>query len=199
LVEPFVDENMLVWPVKWRAPRKIFVCSQTDLFGEWVPDEQIRTVFRIMVSTPRHSYQVLTKRISRAREFFDRLPMEIPNVWLGVSVEDQTRFEDRVPELMATRAAVRFISYEPALGPIDCDGLVPEWVIAGGESGAGARPAEVEWFRDVRDQVWSCGGAFFMKQLGGVRNKREKLEDLPDDLRIREFPGEAKETEYDDK
>jgi protein gp37 len=126
-------------PLRWRKPRRIFVCSMTDLFGEWVPFELIDWVFAVMALAPQHTYQVLTKRPERMREYLvGRRDWAIPNLWLGVSVEDQVAAESRIPVLLDTPAAVRFLSCEPLLGPVDLEpwlatGLL-HWVICGGES-----------------------------------------------------------------
>ena len=121
------------------------------------------------------------------------LQWPMPNVWLGTSCENQAMADERVPHLLACPAAVRFLSCEPLLGPIDFMwdrsmriGL--DWVIVGGESGHGARPMNPEWARSIRDQCFHNDVAFFMKQMGGAIDKRHDLEDMPEDLRIRQFP-----------
>ncbi|MBF6164911.1 phage Gp37/Gp68 family protein [Streptomyces gardneri] len=153
-------------PRRWRAPRVVFVNSMSDLFHAKVPVGFIRDVFDVMRETPQHTYQVLTKRSMRLKRLADRL--EWPdNVWMGVSVEN-TDYLDRVDHLREVPAAVRFLSCEPLLGPLD--GLVLDgigWVIAGGESGAGHRPLDPEWVRDIRDNCNAAGVPFFFKQWGG--------------------------------
>lgn len=242
----------LDWPLRWRQPKKIFVCNQSDLFHEDVPHEFIAAVFAVMMAAPQHTFQVLTKRAERMRDWFrwlderggiyryirsirvdgDRtIPdlfsavartevlrgktvralsdpwMQIfnaaavsgagplPNVWLGVSAEDQERADERIPLLLQTPAAVRFVSAEPLLGPVDltrisgerlrgCEGYtinaldqrmnpilgVPfrhlDWVIAGGESGKGARACDVAWIRAIVDQCRGASVPVFCKQLG---------------------------------
>lgn len=153
-------------PTTWSSPRTVFVNSMSDLFHARVSDAFIAQVFAVMESTPRHTYQVLTKRPRRAARLSDRLPWP-HNVWLGVSVEteDQTW---RLDDLRAVPARVRFISAEPLLGPLsnmDLDGI--DWLIAGGESGPRHRPMEASWVRDLRDQCAAADVAFFFKQWGG--------------------------------
>lgn len=173
LVDPFVDEKILQQPLHWKKPRKIFVCSQTDLFGEWVTDEMIDDVFAITVQCPQHTFQVLTKRPERMLHVMTKVvrtqkfwPM--PNVWLGVSCENQATADERIPLLLQTPAAVRFISYEPALEKVDFyQWLGGKWIdqiIIGAESGRGARPFSEDWARSTRDQCINAGTAFFYKQ-----------------------------------
>lgn len=224
----YLDERILAAPLRWKRPRRVFVCSMTDLFGEWVPFEMIDRVFAVMALAKSHTFQVLTKRPERMREYmtaglrvyqstldgarlpvggafwpegeaatriigeisrleaeptYPRLPnWPLPNVWLGVSAEDQERAEMRIPELLATPAAVRFVSAEPLLGPVDLathkaldqDGSFAgwriayglHWVIVGGESGQDARPFDLAWARSVVQQCQAAGTAVFVKQLG---------------------------------
>jgi len=194
------NEMWLDQPFRWRRPREIFVCAHADLFHPKVPFEWLDRIFGVMALTP-HTYQVLTKRSARMREYaqiwFDRLahgnvmiphptgmrpfhhlvdwlalPRVLPNVHFGVSCEDQKRADLRVPDLLLTPAAKRFISAEPLLGPIDFtpwldDGI--DQVITGGESGKGdrrPRPVHVDAFRSIRDQCKEAGTAFFHKQNG---------------------------------
>ncbi|MFC4910907.1 DUF5131 family protein [Actinomadura gamaensis] len=206
----------LTQPLHWRRGRRIFVNSMSDLFHTGVPADYIARVFAVMAASPRHTFQVLTKRHARMRTLLN-LPdfahtvralaatdygaagttawaWPLPNVWLGVSVENQKWADIRVPALLNTSAAVRFLSAEPLLGPIDLTQAVRtmgserghgltasfvhaggccqrrfhgiDWVIAGGESGPAARPAHPDWFRSLRAQ---CDGAqvpFFFKQWG---------------------------------
>lgn len=234
MVEPFLDGATLVKPLSWRKPRKVFVCSMTDLFGEWVPDEWIARVFAMMASARQHTFQVLTKRPARMRAFLAKVAQcehgwlthngsnpvsfggtgviihdgagwPLPNVWLGTSVEDQVRADERIPELLECPAAVRFLSCEPLLGPVDVGyyigdrGTLPDndpnidWVIVGGESGPGARPCDLAWIREIVEQCQDAGVAVFYKQ-GGASNrcphdrKGGHLECFPEDLQIREYP-----------
>jgi protein gp37 len=205
------NEKVLLDPLRWKRPRRIFVCAHGDLFHDKVPDEWIDRVFAVMALAPQHEFQVLTKRSARMRAYMNRacgriadavmalrrelgiksavapLPHITPgaewwplsNVWLGVSVEDQARADARIPDLLATPAAVRWISAEPLLGPVDlkdfllCHASAPTvagwskyWVVAGGESGPGARPMHPDWARSLRDQCAAAGVAFLFKQWG---------------------------------
>jgi protein gp37 len=213
-------------PLGWRKPRKVFVNSMSDLFHEAIPDEFIAKVFAVMAATPQHTYQILTKRHGRMRSLLnseahaERVATEcaqlwevdrvapfrgpLPNVWLGVSVEDQKRADLRIPALMETPAAVRFLSCEPLLGPVDLTQVAPglrysnsgftalrgnpriHWVIVGGESGNGARPMDPEWVRSLRDQCVAAEVPYFMKQWGG-RNKKATGREL-DGRTWDEFP-----------
>lgn len=195
-------EDRLNIPLHWRKPRRVFVNSMSDLFHPDVDFEFIKLVYRVMFLSMQHTFQILTKRPERMFEFTnwmikDGIHMPISNVWLGVSCEDQAAADERIPWLLKTPAAVRFVSYEPALGPVDftalnfgtswessaldgwyvtpdgrdepdqhSDGNKLDWVIAGGESGPGARPAHPDWFRSVRDQCVEAGIPFFFKQWG---------------------------------
>lgn len=218
-------------PIRWKKPRRIFVNSMSDLFHEKLNNEQIAAVFGVMAAAPRHTFQVLTKRAKRMREWFtwveqraehgkrlfpndDREwrihqllnvaarrdgatetpphhggPWPLPNVWMGVSVENQAAANERIPELLRTPAAVRFLSCEPLIGAVDIGhwldlchkchvlndvtheerhaashGPALHWVIAGCESGPGARPCKVAWLRSLRNQCKEAGVAFFLKQ-----------------------------------
>lgn len=198
-------------PLRWTKPKRIFVNAQSDLFHDNVPDEFIAEVFAVMAVTPRHTFQVLTKRHGRMRSLLSSIafgssvrsrindildngaqwPPEwepeghdlawpLPNVWLGVSVENQRWADIRVRELLGTPAAVRFLSCEPLLGPVDLARAIEpnfavsgwkdlsglDWVIVGGESGPGARPMQPEWARSLRDQCTAAGVAFHFKQWG---------------------------------
>jgi protein gp37 len=214
-----VHPDTLYEPFTWVKPRKVFVNSMSDLFHKGVPSDFIAQVFAVMALTPRHTYQVLTKRHARLRSLLnapefhrsvlawtarlqnDTHPMPswnpgektlknwpVPNVWLGVSVEDQHWADIRVRALAETPAAVRFLSAEPLLGEIVlnrghivcpthdfpggfCSGycpdqIRPDWIITGGESGPGARPAHPAWFRNLRDQSVALGIAYLHKQNG---------------------------------
>lgn len=234
------NDQVLLDPLHWRRPRRIFVCAHGDLFHENVPFEWIDRVFAVMALAPQHQFQVLTKRAARMRAYFedrstrrcdsrgaalialweametpdgDRIfegPWPLPNVWLGVSVEDQKRAEERIPDLLATPAAIRWLSCEPLLGPLDlecidlafvesreqepsglvsvsaldglhfdCEGSVDgvlgnpdphvDWVVAGGESGPGARPMKPDWPRSLRDQCARAAVPFLFKQWGAFR------------------------------
>jgi protein gp37 len=242
------NEQWLTDPLRWKRPRRIFVCAHGDLFHEDVPDEWIDRVFAVMALAPQHTFQVLTKRSARMCEYFEARrdgdpwaeaadhiadlrnmvdhpavleprDLPLPNVWLGVSVEDQARADERIPDLLTTPAAVRFISAEPLLGPLELGCIEPrewrapmswvgidmidaakgegwifdedgeleklvstarlDWVIAGGESGPGARPMDGDWVRDLRDQCAEAAVPFHFKQHGEWMDTRD-LRNLPD-------------------
>jgi protein gp37 len=161
-------------PLSWRRSRMIFVNSMSDLFHKEVPFAFIDQVFNTMEQAAWHTYQVLTKRSSRMRDYLRRRygGGEAPaHIWCGVSIEDEGAAA-RLRHLADAPAATRFLSIEPLLGPVgrlDLSGIA--WVIVGGESGPGARPVEADWVRDVRDQCLSSRTAFFFKQWGGFRPK----------------------------
>lgn len=166
--------DRLAQPLTWRRPRMIFVNSMSDLFHKSVPHEFINRVFDTMETADQHIFQVLTKRSSLMRSYLrrryaDRAPP--PHIWLGVSIEDANA-KARVDHLRTARAGVRFLSVEPLIGPIgNIDLTNIHWVIAGGESGPGARPMHIEWAREIRDRCAEQGVAFFFKQWGGLRPK----------------------------
>ena len=164
-----LHEDTLQIPHGWAAPRKVFVNSMSDLFHPDVPEAFIREVFQVMRATPRHEYQVLTKRSKRLAEMAHRLPWP-DNVWIGVSIENQ-RYAFRADHLREVPSAVRFISAEPLIGPLSLDLTGIDWMIVGGESGAGARPIDPDWVRSLRDTCASVGVAFFFKQWGGRHPK----------------------------
>lgn len=162
---------MLQLPLTWKAPKRIFVNSMSDLFHKDVPVEYIRDVFDVMARADWHQFQVLTKRSERLRELAPELPWA-PHIWMGVSVENAT-YVDRIDDLRATGAAVKFLSLEPLLGPmpqLKLKGI--DWVIVGGESGPGARLMEEQWVLDIRNQCVPSNVAFFFKQWGGVQKSR---------------------------
>jgi protein gp37 len=186
-------------PMRWTRPRRIFVNSMSDLFHNEVPDRFIADVFAVMTIAEKHTFQLLTKRHGRMRSLlssvrfwravsaarnvrgYDSLPdtgaagFEPPsNVWLGVSVEDQQWADIRIPALLETPAAIRWLSCEPLLGPVDIfrssnidrdPGL--DWVVVGGESGIASRPMELAWVRSLRDECVGAEIPFFFKQWGG--------------------------------
>ncbi|MFI1717655.1 DUF5131 family protein [Streptomyces litmocidini] len=161
-----IHPDALDVPLQWKAPRMVFVNSMSDLFHARVPLDFVRQVFEVIASTPQHTYQLLTKRSLRLRRIADRLDWP-PNLWMGVSVENRDQL-DRVDDLRTVPAAVRFLSCEPLLGPLNglnLDGI--GWVIAGGESGPGHRPVEEEWLIDIRNLCSAAGVPFFFKQWGG--------------------------------
>jgi protein gp37 len=157
-------------PLRWKRPRTIFVNSMSDLFHEDIPEEFVKDVFRVMGEADWHCFQILTKRHERLVDLADRL-LWPPNVWMGVSIENR-RFVHRADFLRDVPSAVRFISAEPLLGPLEGLDLTDiDWLIAGGESGGGHRTVRVEWLRDLRDRCIDGDVAFFFKQWGGVRSK----------------------------
>lgn len=201
-------------PIRWKRPRMVFVNSMSDLFHEGVTDETIDRIFTSMALAPKHIFQVLTKRPERMQKYMERLsksinPLEkiaremghtflfqnlpllawpIRNVWLGVSVEDQESADYRIPLLLQTQAEIRWVSYEPALGPVDFTNLragtvdalsgrdfenlgvdrTPglNWIVVGGESGPGARRFDVDWARNTVKQCKAAGVSCFVKQFG---------------------------------
>jgi len=162
--------DRLAQPLRWKRPRRIFVNSLSDLFHRDVPDEFIRNVFGIMTRAQQHVFQVLTKRPERMRRLVPAMlagNAPAQNIWLGVSVENND-YAWRADMLRETPAAIRFLSVEPMLGPIEdvrLDGI--DWVIVGGESGPGARPLDPQWVRATRDRCGAGSVAFFFKQWGG--------------------------------
>ncbi len=198
-------DDRLDQPLRWSKPRMIFVNSMSDLFHEDVPDAFIDKVFAVMALAPQHTFQVLTKRPERMLRWFDPgydnrehavgqamreiaaargddhsgLPeWPLPNVWLGVSIEDQTAADERIPLLLQTPATVRWVSAEPLLERVEIGFAMPwrvagaaygqtlDWVVVGGESGPNARPMHAEWVRKLRDDCAAADVPLFMKQLG---------------------------------
>lgn len=158
-------------PLRWKRPRVIFVNSMSDLFHRDVPESYLQQVFDVMRRTPHHTYQILTKRAERLARVAPRLVWP-GNVWMGVSVESP-QYTWRIDYLRRVPATVRFISAEPLLAALPRLNLAGiHWLIAGGESQTGCRPAELDWFRDLRDQCHTAGVKFFLKQLGGHPSKR---------------------------
>jgi protein gp37 len=160
--------DLLDLPRRWKQPRTVFVNSMSDLFHEDIPHGYIARVFETMRACPQHTFQVLTKRAERLARLAPRLPWP-GNVWMGVSVEDG-RVVERIQWLRTVPAAVRFLSLEPLIGPLEAlplEGI--NWVIVGGESGPRARPMKREWVNSILRQCRASGAAFFFKQWGGVR------------------------------
>ena len=211
------NEQWLDQPLRWKKPRRIFVVAHGDLFHENGWPMWIAKIFGVMAACPQHKFQVLTKRpermlswmtdpmipriVNSCREKFTEyglsMPWPLPNVWLGTSVENQPTV-DRLAYLRETPAAVRWVSFEPLLAPVDIstprfhvslpgDPFTPrylprlDWVVVGGESGPGYRPMNPEWARSIRDQCKAAGIPFFMKQMAGKAA-------IPADLMIREYP-----------
>lgn len=187
-------------PYKWKKPRRIFVCSMGDLFHEAVPFDFIwQDVFGVIEDCKRHTFLILTKRPQRINDFLDYVSKDLSknidfpeNVWLGVSVEDQPTADERIPILLQVPAAKHFVSYEPALGPIDLKIFSGEyhediknnkivyhymiddidWVIAGCESGPHRRSAKIDWFKSLRDQCEAAKVPFFLKQAENYYTKK---------------------------
>jgi len=219
-----LNDYWLDQPLKWKRPRRVFVCAHGDLFHESIPDEWIDKVFAVMACAGNHTFQVLTKRpkrmcdavarIGKPINILDRqarlmgrtlkfeglglVPWPLPNVWLGVSAERQIEADERVPLLLQTAAAVRFVSAEPLLEAIDFGRIVRDalfagkifsdgkthpigWIIVGGESGPKHRPMEEQWARDIIADCETAGVAAFMKQMAGKAP-------IPPHLMVRQFP-----------
>jgi protein gp37 len=193
-------------PIKWDREaalagvrERVFCGSLCDVFDPEVPPEWRSDLFKLIAATPHLDWLLLTKRPQNVRRMIGQiaLPMcqaweETPphNVWVGTSVEDQTRANQRIPVILEVPAVIRFLSVEPLLGPVDLRPFLDrlDWVIVGGESGRGCRPFDVEWAGGIRDQCREVGVTFFLKQLGGYPDKRHLLIDFPVDLQIREVP-----------
>jgi protein gp37 len=169
--EVSLHEHMLGRPLEWKTPQTVFVNSMSDLFHENVPLDFIKRAFNVMLEARWHRFQILTKRAERLAQIAGEFSWP-KNVWMGVTVES-AEFFDRIDQLRRTGAAIKFLSLEPLLGPVpnlDLRGI--DWVIAGGESGPGARPMKIEWVRELRDACLNAGVPFFFKQWGGVNKKR---------------------------
>jgi len=162
-------------PTRWKKPKKIFVNSMSDLFHEGVSDAFILAVWNVMRATPRHHYQILTKRPDRMQNFVrTKVSSTLANVWLGTSIENKA-VAWRGDNLRGVPASIRFISFEPligSVGAIDLTGI--HWAIVGGESGHSARPIREEWIDEIYELCTRYGTAFFFKQWGawGADNKR---------------------------
>jgi protein gp37 len=166
----FLDRKSLAIPATWSKPRRVFVNSMSDLFHAEVPADFIAEVWQVMANTPRHTYQILTKRPDRMIEIVPSL-RKLPNVWLGTSVEDE-RVLYRIDELRRVPAAVRFISFEPLIGSVGMADLTDiHWAIVGGESGPKARYMDPAWVDEIFEMCRRYRVAFFFKQWGG-RNKK---------------------------
>ncbi len=166
-----LQPDLVRLPLRWCQPRTIFVNSMSDLFHDDIPESFIAEVFQTMVAAHWHTFQVLTKRADRLAEMGPGLPWPA-NVWMGVSVESP-RYLNRAGKLRQVPAAVRFLSIEPLLARVPSLELTGiDWVIAGGESGPGARPMPPDWVREIRDRCIESGVPFFFKQWGGLRKNR---------------------------
>lgn len=167
-----LDEGSLALPISWKQPRRVFVNSMSDLFHSAVPVQFIRRVWSVMADTPRHTYQILTKRPERMAEVLSHTGFAVlPHVWLGTSVED-SRALQRLDDLRAVPAAIRFVSFEPLIGSVASANLAGiDWVIVGGESGPRARNMKLEWVEEIEAMCRSNRAAFFFKQWGGKNKK----------------------------
>jgi len=173
--EVTLHESALGIPLQWKKTQTIFVNSMSDLFHEEVPEAFIQRVFETMRQANWHQFQILTKRSERLLELNANLDWP-PNVWMGVSVENQ-RFTHRIDHLRQTQAQLKFLSLEPLLGPLTSLDLAQiDWVIVGGESGPGARPMRPEWVSSIKNQCLQAEVSFFFKQWGGVQKKRNGRE-----------------------
>ncbi|ACL05943.1 Gp37Gp68 family protein [Desulfatibacillum aliphaticivorans] len=169
--KPSLHPHVLDYPLHWKKSQVIFVNSMSDTFHSSVPDVFIQKIFSVMEEAHWHSFQVLTKRSRRAMTMAKELTWS-PNIWMGVTIENQD-YKSRIDHLLEIPAAVRFLSLEPLLGPVPKMNLKGiDWVIVGGESGPGSRPMEKEWVCDIRDQCCEAGVKFFFKQWGGVNKKK---------------------------
>lgn len=191
--------DKLTQPLLWRSPKMIFVNSMSDLFQEGVPDDYVEAVARVMTAAKWHTFQVLTKRSERMRDLLNtkiRFAAKQPNIWWGVSVENKRHGLKRIDHLRQSSALRRFLSIEPLLedlGTINLDAI--NWVIVGGESGAGARPMEKAWVRSIRRQCREARVPFFFKQWGGVR--KNEAGRLLDGRTYDEFPQRIIDVKYE--
>lgn len=166
-----VHESALELPLKWKKPHIVFVNSMSDLFHEQVPTDFVLRVFDVMTRAHWHSFQILTKRSEKMAQLNPQLPWA-SNIWIGVSVET-AGFAERIDHLRQTTGALKFLSFEPLLGPLpnlDLSGI--DWVIVGGESGPRARAMDQDWVIDIREQCTKAGVPFFFKQWGGTNKKK---------------------------
>jgi len=192
-------------PLHWAKPRMVFVNSMSDLFHEDVPSSFIKQIFNVMLNAEQHTFQILTKRprymLNWFNEFghiFSPTNDPLPNVWLGVSIEDQQTADERIPLLLQTPAAIRWISAEPLLNNIELErgrfwltepDIRLNWCVVGGESGPRARTMSLSWARNLRDECKESKVPFFMKQLSQHDSKSfNQFDTFPDDLQIREYP-----------
>jgi protein gp37 len=160
-----IHPNELTRPYEWRKPSLVFVNSMSDLFHKDVPFSFIKKVFKVMNETPRHTYQVLTKRGDLLFKYHEKLTWTA-NIWMGVSVEND-KVTERIDHLRKTNAHMKFLSLEPLLGPLpnlNLDNI--DWAIVGGESGPNARALKWEWVYDIKLQCQDSGVKFFFKQWG---------------------------------
>ncbi len=213
-----MDDRRLTVPLRWSKPRRVFVNSVSDIFHEDLDDFAIAKIFGVMAVASSHRFMVFTKRPDRMSEFLKATwPVPLPNVLVGVSVEDQETADWRIPVLLDTPAVRRAVSYEPALEAVDFTPWLPDpidgaahdgkdtapldWVIVGGESGPGARPFHREWAQQVVDDCFLASVACHVKQMGSNPYKGNEPWDLPGKggdmmawppaLRVRQWPDEG--------
>ena len=180
---------------------RVFTASMADVFDNQAPEGALDDLWRLIHKTPYLDWQLLTKRPQKIAERLPAnwYPFGYDNVWLGISAENQREYDRRWPYLHTIPARLKFVSYEPALGPLTLDhhnGVFPDWLIAGGESGGGARPCDVQWMRDIRDECLALGINFFFKQWGTWKNNPLKQYEDPlgkggvllDGIRHQEIP-----------
>ncbi len=198
-------------PLKRKKAARIGVCFMSDIFNDRIPEDFIDSVFGITAQCEDHVFLILTKRAERMYEFMRRYGyQQFANLWMGVSIENQQAADERIPWLLKTRAAVRWVSYEPAIGPLDleysgwriacdekrfcgsCDigiGHVGiNWVVCGAESGPKARPMKLEWATSIVQQCQAAGVPIFVKQIFINGKVSKDMSEWPEDLRVREFP-----------
>lgn len=195
-----IDEGKLSLPLHLKKPRMIFVNSMSDLFHEKISFETIDKAFAVMHGTPKHTYQILTKRPQKMLEFFNLKSMPCPdNVWLGVSVENQQTADERMPLLLQTPAAVRWLSVEPMLEKIDLDPAqmfmdmvrgreTIDWIVIGCESGHNRRDCKTEWVESIVGQCKRANVPVFIKQIQINGKVIKDINQFPKHLQIREYP-----------
>lgn len=176
--EVTLHHDLIDLPLKWKQPKRVFVNSMSDLFHESIPMSFIGAVLSTMRTAHWHVFQILTKRADRLSEIAQIFPWP-DNIWVGVTIERQD-YAWRADCLRRVPAAVRFLSCEPLIGPLNLNLAGIQWVICGGESGPGARPMNLTWVRSLRDQCLDAEVPFFLKQLGGTIDKRGKEKALLD-------------------
>ncbi len=169
--KPTVHEDLIELPKSWKAPKKVFVNSMSDLFHEDISTETILKIFKIMNECPQHQFQILTKRSERLKEIASQINWT-DNIWMGVTVENN-KYYSRIADLKETGARIKFVSAEPLLGSlseIDLDGI--DWLIVGGESGPHSRVMEKAWVEELQQIAKKAKVAFFFKQWGGFNKKK---------------------------
>jgi protein gp37 len=217
-VELVLNEKALEKPLKWKKPKRIFIQDMSDLFLDGIPYEYQYKTFKMVLRYPQHTFIMLTKHPKNMEYHFRSLDKLPPNLWLGVTAENQEQADKRIPILLQIPAAVRFVSVEPMLGNVDimrhwyqwgCDGKSSnritgklehihdercrrplDWIIAGGESGPKARPMHLDWAKSLASQCQEANVPIFVKQLHINGKLNKNMAEWPEDLRIREFPND---------